>query len=67
MVQVMRPKPGEILNDPAVGTGGFLLAFYDYVEHNYQLDKDQKLFLKNKTLRGTDIVDRVARLSMSTH
>jgi len=26
------------------------------------LDKEQKLFLKNKTLQGIDIVDSVARL-----
>ena len=62
IVLVMKPKPSETLNDPAVGTGGFLLAFYDYIEHNYQLDKEQKLFLKNKALKGTDIVDGVARL-----
>lgn len=64
IVEVMRPKPGETINDPACGTGGFLLAAYDYVEHQHQypLDKDLKLFLKNKTLKGTDIVDSVARL-----
>lgn len=62
MVEVIRPKPGETIGDPACGTGGFFLAAHDYVEHNYPLDKEQKLFLKNKTFRGTDIVDSVARL-----
>ena len=50
------------MDDPACGTGGFFLATHDYVEHNYQLDKEQKLFLKNQTFKGTDIVDSVARL-----
>ena len=30
MVEVMRPRPGETIYDPACGTGGFLLAAYDY-------------------------------------
>lgn len=60
MVEVLRP--GETMDDPAYGTGGFFLATHDYVEHNYQLDKEQKLFLKKNTFHGTDIVDSVARL-----
>jgi type I restriction enzyme M protein len=52
VVEVMRPRPGETMDDPACGTGGFFLATHDYVEHNYQLDKEQKLFLKNKTSKG---------------
>jgi type I restriction enzyme M protein len=50
--------------DPACGTGGFLLVAHDYIaepEH-YQLDTDQKKFLKSGTFKGTDIVDNVARL-----
>ncbi len=62
VVEVMRPRPGETMADPACGTGGFFLATHDYVEHNYQLDKEQKQLLKNKTFHGTDIVDSVARL-----
>ena len=42
IVDVMRPAPGETINDPACGTGGFLLAAYDYVSHHYELDKTQK-------------------------
>lgn len=62
MVEVIRPKPGETINDPAVGTGGFHLASHDYLEKNYNLDKEQKKFLKLHTFRGKDIVDGVARL-----
>ena len=62
MVAVMRPQPGMTICDPACGTGGFLLAAHDYLSRNYQLDKDQKTFLKLNTLTGKDIVDNVVRL-----
>ena len=62
IVAVMRPQPGMTIYDPACGTGGFLLAAHDYISRNYQLDKDQKTFLKLSTLSGKDIVDNVVRL-----
>jgi len=62
MVEVMKPGPGMTIYDPACGTGGFLLAAHDYISNNYQLDKEQKRFLKLKALKGKDIVDNVARL-----
>lgn len=61
MVAVINPKPGETIDDPAAGTGGFILAAYDYLK-SYNLDKAQKKFLKLQTFRGKDIVDGVARL-----
>lgn len=62
MVKVTAPKPGEIICDPACGTGGFFLTAHDYITKNYQLDKSQKEFLKEKTFKGWDIVDNTARL-----
>jgi len=62
MVEVMLPEPGTTINDPACGTGGFIIATHDYISNNYQLDKDQKIFLKHNTFTGKDIVDSVARL-----
>ncbi|CAJ36604.1 type I restriction-modification system subunit M [Methanocella arvoryzae] len=62
MVDVIRPQPGETICDPACGTGGFLLAAHDYISKKYQLDRDQKKFLKLNTFKGKDIVDNVARL-----
>src|SRR5687768_790694 len=63
MVDVMQPKPGETICDPASGTGGFLLAAHDYiVRHNPNLDRDQKKHLKLKALHGYEIVDSVTRL-----
>src|ERR1700674_5528262 len=62
MVDVMRPQSGQHICDPACGTGGFLLAAHDYITHNYQLDPDQKRFLKYNALHGWEIVDNTARL-----
>jgi type I restriction enzyme M protein len=62
MVVVTRPEPGQTICDPACGTGGFFLAAHDYMTHNFNLDKDQKKFLKYDTFRGKDIVDNVVRL-----
>ena len=56
IVDVMRPAPGEMICDPACGTGGFLLAAHDYIVHHYpNLDKDQKRHLKLDALRGVEI------------
>jgi len=62
IVEVMRPEPGMTICDPACGTGGFLLAAYDFISKNYQLDIDQKKFLKFNAFKGKDIVDAVVRL-----
>ncbi len=62
IVDVMRPQPGESICDPACGTGGFLLAAYDYVGSHYQLDRDQWRHLRREALHGWEIVDNTARL-----
>jgi len=62
MVEVVRPQPDMSIHDPACGTGGFLLAAYDYMSHNFNLDVDQKKALRLNTFSGKDIVDGVVRL-----
>lgn len=62
MVDVARPEPGMRIADPACGTGGFLLAAHDYIVSNYDLDRDQKRFLRDEALQGNEIVDNTARL-----
>jgi type I restriction enzyme M protein len=70
IVDVIRPearsRAGESMTicDPACGTGGFLLAAHDYISANYQLDKEQKKWLKHDALRGIELVDSVARLCL---
>lgn len=62
IVEVMRPEPGMTIVDPAVGTGGFLLAAYDYILKHYSLDREQLRFLQNEALHGWEIVPETARL-----
>lgn len=62
IVDCMRPGPGETICDPACGTGGFLLAAYDFISRQHKLNPDQKRHLKHKALRGWEIVDNTARL-----
>ncbi|MCD6459330.1 SAM-dependent DNA methyltransferase [bacterium] len=62
IVQVMRPKAGMKVHDPACGTGGFLLSAYNYIVKNQRLDKDQKYDLKHNTFTGNEIVPLAARL-----
>lgn len=62
IVEVIKPQAGMTIFDPACGTGGFLLVAHDYIATHANLDKEQKQFLKLKTVKGKDIVDSVARL-----
>ena len=62
IVDVIAPKPGETIGDPACGTGGFFLKAHQYIVENYSLDKSQKKFLKESTFKGYDIVPDVVRL-----
>ena len=61
IVAVTDPRPDEVILDPACGTGGFLLAAYEFLAAK-QLDRDQKKFLRLKALRGVELVDSVVRL-----
>jgi type I restriction enzyme M protein len=62
MVEVMAPKPGQTICDPACGTGGFLLAAHDYLAKLPGLDRAQKKALKSGTFHGIELVDSVTRL-----
>lgn len=62
IVEVIQPKPGMTMCDPANGTGGFFLAGHEYMSKKYKLDKEQKEFLRYKTFKGWEIVDAAARL-----
>jgi type I restriction enzyme M protein len=63
IVSVMRPEPTMHTADPACGTGGFLLAAYEYLVKNYRdLDRKAQRFINEEAIHGTDIVPNVTRL-----
>lgn len=69
MVDVTRPQITETVCDPACGTGGFLLAAYDYMKGQSQ-DKDKRDFLKNRALHGFDntaLVVTLASMNLYLH
>lgn len=61
IVEVMRPTPAMRIADPACGTGGFLLAAYEYLGTRTSSPK-QVAHLRTSALRGCDLVPNVARL-----
>ena len=69
MVDVAQPKIGETVCDPACGTGGFLLAAYDYMKNQSQ-DKAKRDFLREKALHGYDntaLVVTLASMNLYLH
>lgn len=69
MVDVTKPQMGETVCDPACGTGGFLLAAYDYMKNQSQ-DKEKRDFLRDKALHGYDntaLVVTLASMNLYLH
>ena len=58
MVECVRPEPGKTIADPCCGSGGFFLAAQSFLSDpsNYQMDREQKAFLKNETIYGNELV-----------
>jgi type I restriction enzyme M protein len=61
IVEVMRPKPMMRISDPACGTGGFLLAAFEYLKDKTANARELN-HLKTQSLHGNDLVPNVARL-----
>lgn len=79
MVICMRPRPEQIIADPACGTGGFFLAVNEWLTGSGQwirdnsdwlgretvrLNANQKKFLRDKTFFGNEIVPGTRRLCL---
>ena len=61
IVKVMRPEPLMRISDPACGTGGFLLATFEYLKDRVAGAREAD-FLRTTALHGVDLVPNVARL-----
>lgn len=66
MVRLMQPRPGEIIQDPAAGTGGFLIAADRYMRSRtdgyFELSPKQQAFQLKNALRGLENVPDTFRL-----
>lgn len=61
IVEVMKPSSEDTILDPACGTGGFLLAAYDYMKKQTK-DKEKLKALREEKIFGVDITPLVVSL-----
>ncbi len=66
MVKCLRPEPMKTIADPCCGSGGFFLAAQEYITDpkNYNLDREQKEFLKNETFYGNELVNNTFKMAL---
>ncbi|MGO6830250.1 N-6 DNA methylase [Rhizobium ruizarguesonis] len=68
IVRLMRPQPGEIVQDPAAGTAGFLVAADRYIKDHtddlYKLSPERAHFQRNSAFVGGELVPDTHRLCM---
>jgi type I restriction enzyme M protein len=68
MVALVKPQAGEHVQDPAVGTGGFLINADRFVRANtddyFKLSEKQQLFQRREAFYGMELVADVQRLAL---
>jgi len=68
MVKLIDPKVGELCNDPACGTFGFMIAADKHVKENtdelFALSEDQQEFQRDKAFTGCELVHDTHRLAL---
>jgi type I restriction enzyme M protein len=68
MVRCIRPQPGEVIQDPAAGTAGFLVAADQYMREQtddyIDLNAKDAAFQKNKAFVGVELVPNTRRLAL---
>ncbi len=68
IVRLIQPQPGELIQDPAAGTAGFLVAAHQYIcsqtEDLFDLDDDLQKFQKFKAYGGMELVQDTYRLAL---
>ncbi len=74
MVEMMDPKPSDLICDPACGTSGFLVTSGDYLRDKYKkevlLDKQNRNHFMNEMFHGYDMdrtMLRIGAMNMMTH
>lgn len=68
IVRLVKPQPGEVVQDPAAGTAGFLVAADRYVKDQtdelYQLTEAQAFFQRRNAFVGLELVQDTHRLCL---
>lgn len=74
MVEMLDPKPDDVICDPACGTSGFLVSSGEYLKEKYHdeifYNKDKKAHYNNDMFYGYDMdrtMLRVGAMNMMTH
>jgi type I restriction enzyme M protein len=68
IVRLMKPQPGEAVQDPAAGTAGFLVAADRYIKDRtdnlYDLPSEQARFQRHAAFTGAELVPDTHRLCL---
>lgn len=69
MVHLVKPQPKEIIQDPAAGTGGFLIAAHQYIcgpdnARLYEMTEAEGFWQRHNALTGMELVQDAHRLAM---
>lgn len=66
MVKCIQPQAGEVIQDPAAGTGGFLIAAHTFIckqtDDLFDLDADQQKFQRTQAIHAVELVPDTHRL-----
>ncbi len=66
MVNCIQPQAGEVIQDPAAGTGGFLIAAHRFIEEAtnelFDLDEDEQAFQLRDAYHAVELVPDTHRL-----
>ncbi|MCC0057772.1 MAG: N-6 DNA methylase [Hyphomicrobiaceae bacterium] len=66
IVRLVQPQPGEVIQDPAAGTGGFIVAADRYIKDHtddlFKLPKDKAHFQRHNAFTGSELVHDTHRL-----
>ena len=68
MVEVLQPQPGELIQGPAAGTGGFLIAADHCIKQQtddlFRLTLAQQEFQRKRAFIGMELVPDAQRLAL---
>lgn len=68
MVKLMQPQANEVIQDPASGTGGFLINAFNYIKKHsndfFDLSETEQNFVFKKAFYGIELVPDTQRLGL---